>query len=102
MSEWQTMQLGDLAQNITRPFNFKGKQEVIFVNTGDVLEGHFLHANYSEVSGLPGQAKKKIEKGDILYSEIRPGNKRYVYVDFDPADYVVSTKFMVVKANEYI
>lgn len=101
-SEWPTMQLGDLAQNISRPFNFKGRKNVIFVNTGDVLEGHFLHADYSEVSGLPGQAKKKIEKGDILYSEIRPGNKRYVYVDFDPTDYVVSTKFMVVKANESI
>lgn len=102
MSEWSTSQLGELAENISRPFKFSGKEKVIFINTGDVLEGKFLHNEYSLVKGLPGQAKKAIKKGDILYSEIRPGNKRYVFVGFDAEDYVVSTKFMVVKANDNI
>lgn len=97
MSDWNTKQLGEIAGNVSRPFKFEGKDEVIFINTGDVLEGKFLHADYSPVKGLPGQAKKAIKKGDILYSEIRPGNKRYVFVDFDADDYVVSTKFMVVR-----
>ncbi len=99
MSEWNTKLLGEVAENTSRRFNFKGKDKVIFINTGDVLEGKFLHADYSEVAGLPGQAKKAIKKGDILYSEIRPGNKRYVYIDFDADDYVVSTKFMVIRPN---
>jgi type I restriction enzyme S subunit len=94
---WSTNQLGELAENVSRPFDFKGKDKVIFVNTSDVLEGKFLHAEYTSVKGLPGQAKKAIKKGDILYSEIRPGNKRYAFVDFDAEDYVVSTKFMVIR-----
>jgi type I restriction enzyme, S subunit len=97
MSEWNTKPLGEIAENISRPFSFKERGKVIFINTGDVLEGKFLHADYSDVAGLPGQAKKAIKKGDILYSEIRPGNKRYVHVDFDADEYVVSTKFMVIR-----
>lgn len=97
MSEWHMKPLGKLAENISRPFGFSGKSHVVFINTGDVLEGKFLHSDYSPVKGLPGQAKKAIRKGDILYSEIRPGNKRYVFIDFDADDYVVSTKFMVIR-----
>lgn len=101
-SNWKTKPLGEVASNVSRRFNFTGKDKVVFINTGDVLEGAFLHSNYSDTKGLPGQAKKAIEKGDILYSEIRPGNKRYVLVDFDPKDYVVSTKFMVIKPTDEI
>jgi type I restriction enzyme S subunit len=48
---------------------------------------------------LPGQAKKKIIAGDILFSEIRPANGRYAPVTFDSNDYVVSTKFMVLQVT---
>ena len=56
-----------------------------------------LHHNYSEVVKMPGQAKKSIQKGDILFSEIRPKNKRFAYIDFDAKDFVVSTKLMVLR-----
>jgi type I restriction enzyme S subunit len=52
--------------------------------------------------GLPGQAKKAIAKGDILYSEIRPKNKRFAYVNFDSEDFVVSTKFMIINPKDNI
>ncbi|MDQ2178790.1 restriction endonuclease subunit S [Marinifilum sp. D714] len=96
-SDWQTKRLGEVAENISRPFDFKNKTKVIFINTGDVLEGKLLHQTYTNVNKLPGQAKKAIKKGDILYSEIRPGNKRYLLVDFECEDFVVSTKFMVIR-----
>ncbi|MCS4585907.1 hypothetical protein FZ990_10105 [Clostridium perfringens] len=43
--------------------------------------------------------KKSISKDDILYSEIRPKNKRFAYVNFDSEDYVVSTKLMVLRSK---
>lgn len=100
--EWKVKKLGDLAQNISRKFNFSNKTEVIFINTGDVLLGRFLHSNRISKEGLPGQAKKSICENDILMSEIRPANGRYAYVDFDSSDYVVSTKFMVIHALDEI
>ena len=48
---------------------------------------------------MPGQAKKSIQQNDILYSEIRPINKHYAYVNFEAFDYIVSTKLMVIRAN---
>jgi len=100
--EWKVKKLGDLAQNISRKFDFSKKTEVIFINTGDVLLGRFLHSNRISKEGLPGQAKKSICENDILMSEIRPANGRYAYVDFDSSDYVVSTKFMVIHALDEI
>ena len=99
---WEVKRLDEVAYKNSKTFDFKGKEKVVFVNTGDVQNGSFLHNNYSEIEGLPGQAKKIIEPNDILYSEIRPKNKRYAFVDFDSSDYVVSTKFMIIRNTEKI
>ncbi|MBJ7555099.1 restriction endonuclease subunit S [Marinomonas spartinae] len=99
---WAVRKLSDICKNHSQSYNLKNVTKVIFVNTGDVLEGDFLHNDYSSVEELPGQAKKAIKEGDILYSEIRPKNKRYAYVDSNVSDYVVSTKFMVIQTNEKI
>lgn len=98
--DWPIKALGEIAENVSRPFDFSVREKVVFVNTGDVLEGRFLHDELVSKKGLPGQAKKRIERGDILFSEIRPGNKRYALVDFDPDGYVVSTKFMVIRLTD--
>jgi len=99
---WRACTLGDIAKNVSITFDFKRTPEVVFINTGDVLEGDFLHSKRSAHAGLPGQAKKSIRHDDILFSEIRPANKRYAYVDFDSSDYVVSTKFMIIRGSKEI
>ena len=101
---WAALSLGEISINHSETHKFENKSEIIFVNTGDVLEGNFLHQNYSLVSTLPGQAKKRMKKHDILYSEIRPINRRFAYVNFSENldNYVVSTKFMVIRSNDKI
>lgn len=99
---WEVKRLDEIAFKRAESYKFKGKEKVVFVNTGDVLEGSFMHNNYMDVDDLPGQAKKAIYPQDILFSEIRPANKRYAYVDFDSQDYVVSTKFMIIRNNDLI
>ncbi len=99
---WCVRKLGDLARNISKTFDFSARSQVIFINTGDVLLGSFLHNNRISKEGLPGQAKKSINQNDILISEIRPANGHYAYVDFDSSEYVVSTKFMIIRASDDI
>lgn len=99
---WQARTLGEIAKNVSITFDFRRTPEVVFINTGDVLEGDFLHSKRSPHAGLPGQAKKSIRPDDILFSEIRPANRRYAYVDFDSSDYVVSTKFMIIRGSKDI
>ena len=94
---WHYSILGDLCKSVSVTHKF-GVEKLVFLNTGDVEEGRFLHSNYMAVSDMPGQAKKTIALGDILYSEIRPINKHYAYVTFPSEDYVVSTKLMVIRA----
>ncbi|RPH23280.1 MAG: restriction endonuclease subunit S [Alteromonadaceae bacterium TMED7] len=99
---WQITSMHEMVETISKTYNLKEVNEVIFLNTGDIESGKILHNEYSPTIGLPGQAKKTIKKGDILYSEIRPQNKRYAFVDFDAEEYVVSTKLMVLRAKEGI
>lgn len=74
--------------------------EVVLINTSDVLEGKILNHHKVPNANLRGQFKKTFQKDDILYSEIRPKNKRYAFVDFEPTNYIASTKLMVIRANK--
>lgn len=98
MKSWTTRNLGSLIESVSETFKFT-EQPVVFLNTSDILAGKFLHADLSEPKTLPGQAKKRIKKGDLLFSEIRPANKRFALVDFDADNYVVSTKLMVLRSK---
>ena len=92
------MQLKYILKSISDTYDFKKNSNVIFLNTGDIFSGKILHNNYSNAKFLPGQAKKSIQNNDILFSEIRPANKRFALVNVaNPNDYVVSTKLMVLR-----
>ncbi len=101
MSEWKTYRLGDLCDSISNTYRGKA-QNVVLINTSDVLEGKCLNHRKESNENLKGQFKKTFQKGDILYSEIRPSNKHFAYIDFDATDYISSTKLMVLRANEKI
>ncbi|MBV6418497.1 MAG: restriction endonuclease subunit S [Anaerolineae bacterium] len=96
--EWPIVTVGQLAESISDTHKF-GKDQLIFLNTSDVLLGQMLHNTYSAVRSWPGQAKKSIRRDDILFSEIRPANGRWAYVDVDADDFVVSTKLMVIRSR---
>ncbi len=96
MTNWKEYKLGELIETVSKTFKFSDKK-VVFLNTSDTLEGKVINHTLFEPKKLPGQAKKTIQPNDILYSEIRPANKRYAFVDFDSSNYVVSTKLMVLR-----
>jgi len=98
---WKIMPVGNISDSISLTHSFE-KDNLIFLNTGDIKSGKILHSNYTSVDKFPGQAKKSIKKNDILFTEIRPKNKRYAFVDFDSDDYVVSTKLMVIRTKDPI
>jgi len=101
VNNWKETTLGKICEPISETYDFTDRSNVIFLNTGDILDNRFLHNNLSNVAGLPGQAKKKIQFNDILFSEIRPQNKRFALVNFENTEkYVVSTKLMVIRAKQ--
>lgn len=97
MKDWKELTVGDLCDTISDTYH-RNDAEVILINTSDVLEGKILNHRTVENKNLKGQFKKTFKKDDILYSEIRPANKRYAYVDFDETErYIASTKLMVLR-----
>ena len=98
----EILPLSKICSNQSRRFTPPNGKKVWFVNTGDVLDGNFLHRKISLWDTLPGQAKKSIKENDVLYSEIRPGNGRFAFVRKEDAHAVVSTKFMVLEANRHV
>ena len=101
MEEWTRCNIGDVCKTISDTYRGDA-DEVVLVNTSDVLEGKCLNHQKSPNKDLKGQFKKTFQKDDILYSEIRPANKRFAYIDFDGTDYIASTKLMVIRHNENI
>ena len=101
-SDWKKCKLGDVCYPVSETYDFSNREKVVFINTGDISFGKFLKKEYEPVVSLPGQAKKSIQKNDILFSEIRPANGRFALVDFDAHDFVVSTKLMVLRAHPII
>lgn len=91
--------IGDIAESISDTFDKNKFDDVVLINTSDVLDGDVLNHISTPNNNLKGQFKKTFKKGDILYSEIRPGNCHYAYVDFNAEGYVASTKLMVIRGN---
>ncbi|WP_290851587.1 restriction endonuclease subunit S [Eubacterium sp. LMAG:50] len=102
MVEWIECSIGDLCSTISD--TYKGNDEyVVLVNTSDVLEGKVLNHEAVVNKNLKGQFKKTFKREDILYSEIRPANKRFAYIDFEnTSNYIASTKLMVLRHNDKV
>jgi len=102
MAEWSKVKIGDICKSISETYNGKA-QKVVLINTSDVQEGKVLNHELVDNQNLKGQFKKTFKKNDILYSEIRPANKRFAYVDFDDTEnYIASTKLMVIRADKNV
>ena len=101
MRKWEVCKIGDVCNTISETYRGNAGN-VVLINTSDVLEGRCLNHEKVPNKDLKGQFKKTFQRDDILYSEIRPANKRFAYIDFDPIDYIASTKLMVIRHNEKI
>ena len=99
MAVWITTTIGKICDSVS--ITYRGNDaQVVLVNTSDVSEGKILNHQLVDNKDLKGQFKKTFRKNDILYSEIRPANKRFAFVDIeDTSRYIASTKLMVIRPN---
>ena len=97
----KVLKINQIVHTVSETHRFD-KDKLIAINTSDVENGVMGSGTLTSVDELKGQFKKAIVKDDILFSEIRPANRRFAKVTTeDTKDYVVSTKLMVLrKYNE--
>ena len=94
--EFKRYKLGEFIESVSDTTQIL-KDKVVLINTSDVENGYVINHTYTLNKNLKGQFKKRFKKGDILYSEIRPRNRRFAYIDFESDDYIASTKLMVLR-----
>lgn len=99
--EWKNYIIGDICSSISETYS-KDSSKVVLINTSDIYNGDVLNHKFVENKNLKGQFKKIFKTNDILFSEIRPQNRRFAFIDFDSKDYIASTKLMVLRANQKI
>ena len=97
--ESMRMNICELCSSISETYKDNAKK-VVLINTSDVYDGKCTNHTFVDNKNLKGQFKKTFRPNDILYSEIRPANRRFAYIDFDTKDYIASTKLMVIRANK--
>ena len=97
----KVLRINQIVHTISETHKFD-KDKLIAINTSDVENGVMSSGILTPIEELKGQFKKTIKKDDILFSEIRPANRRFAKVAIvDCDDFVVSTKLMVLrKYNE--
>ena len=97
----KVLKINQIVRTVSETHRFD-KDKLIAINTSDVENGVMGSGTLTSVDELKGQFKKAIVKDDILFSEIRPANRRFAKVTTEETkDYVVSTKLMVLrKYNE--
>lgn len=97
----KVLRINQIVHTISETHKFD-KDKLIAINTSDVENGVMSGGTLTPIEDLKGQFKKAIKKDDILFSEIRPANRRFAKVAIEDCDdFVVSTKLMVLrKYNE--
>lgn len=90
------VKIGELCSNIL-DYTPNLSPKVRLINSADITEGRFDDYPLVENKNLKGHFKKRFRREDILYSEIRPRNHHYGYALIDGDEYVVSTRFMVIR-----
>ncbi len=91
------LKVSDIVHSVsnTHKFNY---EKLYAVNTSDVLDGDLISPQLLPIEELKGQFKKTFKKDDILFSEIRPANRRFAKIDIeDTQQYIASTKLMVLR-----
>ena len=65
-----------------------------YLDTGNITENQIDTLKiFQKGEKLPSRAKRKVEKGTIIYSTVRPNQKHFGYFDTYSDDLVVSTGF---------
>ena len=78
----KVLKIKDIVRTISITHKFD-KDKLIAINTSDVENGIMHDGTLTAIEDLKGQFKKTVQKGDILFSEIRPANRRFALVTKD-------------------
>lgn len=96
---WKEVKLGDVVD--VNKFNYSKKDNWDFINyldTGNITNNVINEIEYIDLKerNLPSRARRKVAKGDVIYSTVRPIQKHIGIIDSVMENMLVSTGFTVM------
>ncbi len=102
--DWEVGKIGEqelasidsenLSANTDPLYSFK------YISLEDVEQGVLTGFSEMKFMNSPSRARRRIRKGDVLLSTVRPNLKSHFLVNIDFNDLVCSTGFSVIRCNE--
>ena len=99
---WDQVKVDKIGVVNNSNYKYFEEEKYIYIDVSSVGKGNGLidHSNIIKSKDLPSRAKRKIKKGSVIISSVRPNLKGFSIIDFTPKNHVVSTGFMVLDVNE--
>jgi type I restriction enzyme S subunit len=74
--------------------------QFIYISLEDVDHGFLRNSTELTFSIAPSRARRKVKRGDILISTVRPNLQSHLLVKDDVKDWICSTGFSVLRCNQ--
>jgi len=74
-----------------------------YLDTGNITENNISDIQYLEVGTdkIPSRAKRKVDSGDIIYSNVRPNQKHFGIIRNPLENMLVSTGFTTIRCKNF-
>lgn len=74
---------------------------VDYLDTGSITANHIEHIQRIDITRekLPSRARRKVKFNSIIYSTVRPNQRHYGIIKFQPKNFLVSTGFTVITVD---
>ncbi|WP_035678245.1 restriction endonuclease subunit S, partial [Bradyrhizobium liaoningense] len=97
---WERRTLGSIAQTNCKSYGAKELPEQIqYIDISSIDRGRVVSRTQMSAAVAPGRARRKVQDGDIIWSNVRPNLRAYALI-LEPADdEVFSTGFTVLTAR---
>ena len=102
MGVWRTIRLGDACEINAASYSPKEKWKFVnYLDTGNITDNRVDSIRYIDVRNdkLPTRARRKVKKGSIVYSMVRPNQRHFGIIKAQLENFLVSTGFAVIDVD---
>ena len=102
MGVWRTIRLGDACEINAASYSPKEKWKFVnYLDTGNITDNRVDSIQYIDVRNdkLPTRARRKVKKGSIVYSMVRPNQRHFGIIKAQLENFLVSTGFAVIDVD---
>lgn len=98
---WTFIRISEIARVNSETVNKSYKNDFIhYIDISSVSTGVFESPKLLSLKDAPSRAKRILKEGDIIISTVRPNLRQYSLLEGVGSNWVASTGFAVVRANE--